>query len=57
MNKAKYLLSSVLLTLPALAVVSCGRVENSIEKTKQDEQFKSNEIKTIAENLWTERYY
>lgn len=55
MNKAKYLLSSVLLTLPALAVVSCGRVENSIEKTKQDEQFKSNEIKTIAENLWTER--
>lgn len=55
MNKIKYLLSSSLLVLPALSVVSCGRVENSTEKTKQDDDFKSDEIKSIAESIWTEK--
>lgn len=54
MSKIKYL-SSSLLILPALSVVSCGRVENSIEKTKQDDDFKSDEIKSIAESIWTEK--
>lgn len=41
-----------LAAVPAVALASCGRTEDTTAKVEQDAKFKNESIKTVMENFW-----